>query len=233
MSWRDKIAKAALDNWFGKSVATTPQGIPQIVYRGEHGVRPEGQTFQSRLGSLSFGDLDTANTYARFPNNRVLDKVAEAPRITPGYLKIEKPIVSAPDDPFVDIAHLARQLGKDEAPRLARKYANDIYHTNNWEENFAHRYDSIDELLKARPKAVDELYLDAYKYLDDPAEMALARRRGFDGAVLGGTGENALVPEYRIFDPKQFRSAIPRIYAVPPAATMGAIAAQDQYGAQP
>lgn len=233
MSWRDKIAKAALDKWFGKSVATTPEGVPQIVYRGEHGELPAGQMFQSRLGSLAFGDLNAANTYAMSPNNFVLDKIAKAPRITPGYLKIENPIVNNADDPFVDISHLASKLGKDEATRLAHKFDPAIRNTGNWIENYDREFGSVPELLKAKPKAIDDLYFDVYKYLDDPAEVAALKARGYDGARHIGAGETATDLEYRIFDPKQFRSAIPRIYAAPPAAAMGAAVAQDQYGAQP
>jgi hypothetical protein len=126
MGARDKIAKALADSWFGKSRVVDEAGKPLVVYRGEHGAVPESG-FQTRLPSLSFGDANAANTYAMSPNYH-LDTV-QAPRVTPGHLKIENPIIENRDDPFVDLSHLESKLGADEARRIAELCDSDIRYT--------------------------------------------------------------------------------------------------------
>lgn len=240
MGARDAIARALFDQWFGASKVVHPTtGKPLVVYRGEHGELPAGQVFQSRTpSSLSFGSQDAGNLYAEYPNNR--SDVVAAPRVTPGYLKIEKPVIhDTSGDPFLDVSQLQGALGDREAARIARKYGSNIENTNNWEENYQGRFDDVADLLKREPGELKNLYFDAYHYLDDPTEIAKLRAKGFDGAIYGGSGNTALETEYRIFDPSQFRSAIPKIYSVPAgigvagAATqwpaIGETYAQDQY----
>jgi hypothetical protein len=227
MSWRDKIAQGLLDAWFGKSVVTH-EGKPLVVYRGEHGVPPESG-FQSRLNSLSFGDQNAANTYAMHPNDR--RDFVEAPRVTPGYLKIENPIIHNTDDPFVDLSHLQSKLGTDEAMRIARKFDSDIQYTGNWDENYSHQYDNVKHLLDQKPDELSNLYFDAHKYLDDPEEVLRLKQRGFDGAIHMGNGETATDLEYRIFDPANFRTSLKGAAIAAPAAApaMGALVDQSQY----
>jgi hypothetical protein len=45
-----------------------------------------------------------------------------------------------------------------------------------------------------------------YALLDDPAEVALLRAAGYDGAIHGGSGETAMEAEYRVFSEDQVRS---------------------------
>jgi len=57
---------------------------------------------------------------------------------------------------------------------------------------------SVADLLKRRPQELKNLYFDAYKYLDDPKEVALLRRKGYDGAIHTGNGETSTSIEYRV-----------------------------------
>lgn len=193
-------------DWFGKSHAINLDGTPTVVYRGEHGAPPKDQRFHSRMTSLAFcDDPAVASTYAMHPN--VHKDVAQAPRVSPVHLKIEKPIINNLEDPFIDLAHIEKELGRKEAMRIARKFSNDIEYTGNWDENYANRYASVDDLLKRRPQELKKLYFDAFKYLDDPKEIALLQKKGYDGAIHVGNGETSTSTEYRVFDPSQVRSA--------------------------
>jgi hypothetical protein len=218
-------------DWFGKSQAVTKEGLPALAYRGEHGELPPGQLFHSRTpSSLTFGDLEAANLYATSPN--YLKDVPQAPRVTPGYLKIEKPFVNDPGDPFLDISRIQDEFGTREARRVARKFSGEVMNTGNWFENYDKKFGSVDELLKREPKELRNLYMNAFHYLDDPKEVAKLQARGYDGGIHAGTGATLQDTEYRIFDPAQFRSKfLPAATAAPVG--MGALAAQDQYEAAP
>ena len=199
--------KKEFDDWFGKSHATNPDGTPAILYRGEHGTPPDDKQFHSRLNSLSFcDDPAVASTYAMRPN--VQKDVAQAPRVSPVHLKIEKPIINNLEDPFIDLAHIEMELGLEEAIRIAKKFSSDIEYTGNWDENYAGKYASVVVLLKRQPQELKKLYFDTFKYLDDPKEVALLQKKGYDGAIHVGNGETSTSTEYRVFDPSQVRSAI-------------------------
>lgn len=201
--------RAAFDKWFKGSKVVDDQGKPLVVYRGEHGDLPEGQQFHSRLNSLSFSNKEAAHTYAMEPNNWNDKKnVERSPRVAPVYLQIKKPFIENRDDPFVDLSHIEKQLGRKEAMRIAHKFADDIQYTNNWEENYEGKYDDVADLLKKKPGELKNLYFDLYKLLDDPHEVELMKKKGFDGAIHIGNGETATELEYRVFDPKQVKSAI-------------------------
>ena len=106
------------------------------------------------------------------------------------------------------MAHIEKELGRREAMRIARKFSSDIEYTGNWDENFADKYASVADLLKRHPHELKRLYFDAFKYLDNPKEIALLRKKGYDGAIHLGNGETSISTEYRVFDPSQVRSAI-------------------------
>lgn len=195
--------------WFGQSKAVRPDGTPTVLYRGEHGAPVGGVHLQSRLNSLSFTDgWEAASTYAMSPNNSQLDSVAEAPRVTPVYLKIENPIIENLNDPFVDLSHLVDKLGSREAKRIALKFDRDIRQTGNWNDNYAGEYDNVAQLLKEKPDELENLYFNAYSFLDDPVEVERLKTTGYDGAIHLGDGETATSLEYRVFNPYQVRSAI-------------------------
>jgi ADP-Ribosyltransferase in polyvalent proteins len=198
-----------LIEWFGQSRATEPDGTPAVLYRGEHGALVDDEYLQSRLNSLSFtADRDAANTYALSPNNSQFDSVAEAPRVTPVHLKIENPIIENHSDPFIDLSHLADKLGRREAKRIALKFDRDIRYTGNWEDNYAREYGSVAQLLKKKPNELKNLYFNAHKFLDDITEIERLKEAGYDGAIHIGNGETASVLEYRVFNPRQVRSAL-------------------------
>lgn len=194
--------------WFGDSLVVDAAGNPMVVYRGEHGA-DGGIDFQSRLASLSFGTRDVANAYAGEPNDSA-DR-AEAPRLYPVYLRIENPLVNDPSDPFIELGDVANKLGQDVAEAAARKFAAEIEETDNWDENFADQYDSVDELLDERPEAVRELYTLAWRFFDMPEFVNAAKKAGYDGAIhaeYGTHSEQEEGAEYKVFDQGQVKSAI-------------------------
>lgn len=192
---------------------TDANGKPLVVYRGEHGDNDgieEGAFIQSRLGSISFGSIESANIYAMTPNN-LLDEI-KAPRIIPAKLIIENPIVSDEHDPFIDFTILSEAIGEANATKAFIKYEDEIINTNNWEENFGKRYMSIKEMIDAEPDKLQSLYIDAYHLLDDPAIVEKLIAAGFDGAIHGGNGITAYETEYKVFNIDQIVSA----YAITP-----------------
>lgn len=152
------------------------------------------------------GDPAAASTYAMHPN--VHKDIVQAPRVSPVHLKIEKPIINNREDPFIDLAHIEKDLGQEQAMRIARKFSSDIEYTGNWYENYAGKYASVADLLKRHPQELRNLYFDTFKYLDDPEEVSLLRKKGYDGAIHAGNGETSTSTEYRVFDASQVRSAI-------------------------
>lgn len=193
---------------FAGSKVVDADGKPLLVFRGEHG-RPDGRRFQSRHGSISFGDLAAAKIYASSPNDH-RDWVHE-PRIMPAYLRISKPIMDCETDPFIDLTIIEKALGRDEAIRIAHKFADHIENTGYWYElSQKLRGQGVADLLKRHPAKLAELYFQAFNYLDDAAEVAILKRAGFDGALHCGMGENATDPEYKVFDEAQIIPASPR-----------------------
>lgn len=223
----------ALAAWLRNSFARTPDGKPLVLYRGEHGKttgsnaagRSEGGTepttvprtsreeignaptqFQTRGGAISFGTKEVANTYAMQPNDS--RDTAEAPRVMPVYLKIERPIVNDPHDPFIELSTIATALGEKEAKRIAIKFADQIENTNNWQDDLGKRYKSVREMLKKDPAALSKLFFSVHEYLDDPKEIAKLKAAGFDGAIHQGSGASLDSAEYKVFDESQVKSAI-------------------------
>jgi len=193
-------------NWFGESKAADPSGNPLTVYRGEHGPTDSGD-LQTAIGNYTFtDDPAVASAYAENPNDTRMK--AEQPRVVPAHLSIKNPIFTNLDDPFVEFSELAHKLGRGQAIKFARKHASSIENTNNWEENFADKFRSVEELLAKNPAAINQLYMDAYPLLDDLTFVQAAKKAGFDGAIHRGNGESMDALEYRVFDKKQVKSAI-------------------------
>jgi hypothetical protein len=188
--------------WFKGSLVVEANGDPKVVYRGEHG--DAADAFQSRLPSFSFGSAEAASTYAQNPNNRA--DTAQAPRVFPVYLSIKNPIVNDPDDPFIDFSTIIEAVGEESAARIARRHEGSITGTTNWQDNFASDYEALDYLLKAQPRRLRELYMDAFRILDDKDAVDLLTKAGFDGAIYGGNGETSGQAECRVFDLSQIAS---------------------------
>ncbi len=211
---------AAFKKWFGESVAVErdQEGNPLkprrpvVVYRGEHGVTDA--PIHTRLPSITFtDDPAVASIYATQPNNR--DDQAEASRMIPAYLSIQNPILVNTDDPFIDLSTLRKALGNDEARRIALKFARRIESASWWEESHSNNM-TVEKLLEELREGdrdlaeIDEMFVDAYVYLDDAEEVAALKAKGYDGAIHKGSGESMDALEYRVFDQKQIKSAIPK-----------------------
>ena len=188
--------RAALDDWLGRSVVRSLDGSPLVAWRGEHGA-PCDAAFQTRHGSLSFGDRDTACFYAENPNDRS-DRVV-APRVSAHYLRIERPVMNDPDDPFMDVRLLVKAIGREHAMDAVLVHADGVLRTGMWDEDHRPTWgDDVAGLLRFRPSALDDLYMPAYVLMDDHVVCARLLRAGYDGAVCGGWGENALKTEWRV-----------------------------------
>jgi len=182
-----------------------------VVYRGEHGPLPAtGQAgAHTRRGSLSFGSAAAAAVYASSPSDLRQDEFAQSPRVIPAYLRIENPLIESPDDPFIDVARLSEVLGGEQARRIALKFSAHIEDTGQWQDDFASKNPSVRAYIESAPQEdLETLYFNVYPLLDDPFEVQLLKAAGVDGAIYGGSGENALEPEYRVFSADQVLPAI-------------------------
>lgn len=179
-------------------------GLPVVVYRGEHGVSPD--LVHARTRAVSFGSAAAASEYAQHPNRR--GDVAVAPRVTPAYLAISNPVIANRDDPFIEMGTIVDKLGREKAERIARRFAGYIENTGNWIEGFSQDYDSVEHLLDLEPGWITDLYLDAYPVFDDDEVVAWFLAAGYDGAIHLGNGITALEPEYKVFDHAQIHCAI-------------------------
>ncbi len=187
-----------------EGTVTDEEGEPVIVWRGEHGLREDqDEEFQTRVGSLSFGSLATATVYAKDPNDKTKDRVAKDPRVQGYTIAINNPFINSKDDPFVDVSEIRRKLGPSAVRHVVENLGDRIMNTNNWEEHFAEEFDSPADVLAKAPERVDKLYLDLYAVLDDAEMVKRMKRKGYDGAIHQGMGENFDEIEYRIFDPAQ------------------------------
>lgn len=179
--------------------AVDEAGKPVTTYRGEYGASDMPST---QLGSYTFGSKDAANLYASSPNDS--RNAVEAMKVFPAQLSIRKPLVNTPDDPFVDLKFLRKALGQKEFKRVVNKNADRIENTGAFEELAdAKGYDSLQDLLEKNPKDLDQLYTEIFPILDDPKTVKTLQRRGYDGAIYGGSGATALEPEYRVFSTSQ------------------------------
>jgi hypothetical protein len=199
---REEILRRALADddvraFLADTKAVDADGHPSLCWRGEHGL--SGEPHSTKLAALSFGDVATANLYALSPNDR--DMPAEAPRVAPWLLRIERPLMNCVSDPFLDLSILASAIGREETVAIALRMSSSITDTNHWDENHDAEWGSdVEGLLRFRPDALDELYLPAFNVLDDHAAVALIRQAGHDGAICCGWGENGTMPEWRLFD---------------------------------
>lgn len=177
--------------------------IKITAYRGEHG-KPDGNAFQSRLGALSFGTVESAKYYATSPNNRA--DLIEQSRVIKAELTISNPVMNNPHDPFIDFPIIVSAIGVEKAKTIALEQEGHIANTNNWcELSDEHQCETLTELFDKMgvEAALGELYMDAYPVFDEDRYVQWFREAGFDGLVQGGNGVTAMTPEYKVFDPKQ------------------------------
>lgn len=202
------MASTEFDRWFDGSHVVDDNGLPQKVFRGEHGSTSDGD-FQTVIGNYTFTECpQVASTYAQQPNNRSLSPLAEQPRVTPAYLVIFNPILKLLDDPFAELGELENKLGRAFVTQMAIKHDRHIENTNNWQEEVGLGHKSVESFLTLNPEGLSMLYMDAYVLLDDPEFVKVCKEAGYDGAMHIGNGESATVMEYRVFDRSQIRFAV-------------------------
>jgi hypothetical protein len=182
-------------------------GKPLLVYRGEFGEvdgNPAG--FQATRASYSFGDLRIANIYSKNgpASELTYDGRNRAPKVFAVYLDIRNPVVNW-EDPFIEYPEILAAVGEELALKLLIKHQNYVFHTSNWRERIDPQgtYGDVATLAEKAPHLIKDLYLDIFPILDDHEFIEAAKKRGFDGAIYNGTGENLLRQEYRVFDQSQ------------------------------
>ncbi|KPC17171.1 hypothetical protein [Pseudomonas amygdali] len=143
---------------------------------------------------------------------------AESPRVYPVYLIINKPFTTE-QDPFLDFTLVEKKLGRDIALHFFERYADHVENTDNWasEINGDDKFTGVREFLKLHPERAGELYASIYPFLDDPEFSDILKAKGFDGAIYGGCGENALEPEYRVFEESSVIYALSKDMAPKPS----------------
>jgi len=182
------------------------------VYRGEHG----SELLQSRLASYAFVDsIEVAAVYAHQPNNRAQDAVSKSPRVLHCRLSIQNPLVNTPGDPFIDFPILVAQVGPQIAQRLMLRHADHVVNTGAWDELYAERYASLQELVDQAPEELENLYLQLWPMLDCDESVAELKAAGIDGAIHRGSGVSMNAVEYRVFDLHQID--VEGQYLAPPA----------------
>lgn len=178
-----------------------PDGCPLLVFRGEHG-EPGNTLVQTRQGSITFGDRQTASMYAASPNDR--RDTPTASRVLPAYLRITRPFVNDPDDPYVDAGILRYVLSTDEFEYVLNAHEAGLYYTNAWEElGIVRGYTSVHDLWHNDVEGFDQLPFLVFRILDDPIIVEMLRGKGYDGAVYAGYGYNFERAEYRVFSEDQ------------------------------
>lgn len=187
--------------------------IVVTAYRGEHGAVIDGQTIQTKLGSISFGTVAAAKQYALDPNRR--DDVVVDPRVMKAELTITKPVMNNPDDPFIDFTQIIEAIGIDKTKIIASELKEHVFHTDNWDEFAIEKGEELglsedseifDYLLEKDAQAMlSELYMDAYPVFDSQKYVDWFKAEGFDGVVQGGNGSTACEIEYKVFDPSQIK----------------------------
>lgn len=223
-----KLNDKQLQYFLKDTVVKGKDGLPLLVYRGEHGVLDqENPGLQTRLGSYSFSNPEIASVYAENPNNKTESPIAEQPRIYPAYLRIKNAFCSNPahpDDPFVDFTYIEKTLGTELAVKFFLKYSDYAENTNNWQDeiNGEREFEGVKDFYAKCPARMGELYADIYPFLDDPEFIEALKAKGFDGAEYGGSGANFLANEYRVFDACNIVFALTNEIAAAPIKTMKA-----------
>lgn len=179
---------------------TDEDGKPLVLYRGQHG----STSIQTRLPSISFGTTSAASLYANSPNDQGKDTVAKNPNVTRAHLKIKKPMLNDVDDPFMDLSVLIDAVSDKVVRAAAVRHADHIENTNNWDDISSETgIDFVGQFLEKYPERLADLYTHAFPLFDDTKVIDALNDAGFDGAIYGGVGDNALEAEYRVFDKDQ------------------------------
>lgn len=173
--------------------------IKVTAFRGEHG-NSGTASFQTRLGSLSFGDLETAREYALHPNNK--RDVVHCPRLIQADLSIQRPVMND-EDAFIEFSILIDVLGVEKATRIALDLEGWVSEISIYE--MVEEVGTLEEFLSQYPEKLEELYVQAWPVFDNPVYVEWFMEAGYDGAAFWGAGFNAMEMEYRVFD---FRKSV-------------------------
>lgn len=222
----DALRELPFKDWSEGSVVRDDDGNMKRVYRGEHGNGDPGR-LHTRSTAITFSSLpESASGYATRPNN-TQDGAAKNPRVTPAYLRIAKPWINSPDDPFVDLATIEKVSGRETTLGIIERHSSDIENTGAWEEfSETHDVESVSDAMKKglTDEVIQDLYLLAFPVLDDNAFVASLVAEGYDGAIHAGYGDGPIGEvEYKIFDPAQARSALDTGHRFQPGDDMGQI----------
>lgn len=175
--------------WFASSRAVDEAGRPVVAFQ-------TGGNNVEDAGLLVFGASPV--------------QVEGVHWLAPAYLRIERPLVDSPDDPFIDLALIADSLGGEQAWRIARKFCAAVQTASTWSNGLADHYggDFARFLAEANEDHLRGLCVEAAVLLNDAVEVDLLSAAGFDGAIVGGSGQYAGGPEYRVFSANQVLPAI-------------------------
>lgn len=182
--------------------AVGSDGLPLLVYRGEHGMHDH--FIQSRMPSITFGSQKAAEHYALNPN--VMADVVQIPRVLVARLAIDNPVFNQPHDPLIDWADLVKIIGLAHTYNVFVHFDAHVRNTNAWDRicsKSSRQWTSVQELLDKAPWFAKELCILCYVLLDYTLFVERASWLGFDGAIYQGSGETLTEVEYRVFNPSQ------------------------------
>ena len=168
-----------------------------LVYRGQYGSK--SNKIETRLPSITFSNLESAMQYAFSPNNSS-DNVINS-RVILAKVIINNPVINAKDC-FADFDLLIEKLGEDFIWKMAEKYSEQIYLTDNWQNNYS-KYKTINNLKVNNKNTIYDLYMNAYVLLDDNEFISKSLENGYDGAIHIGNGFTHDTLEYRVFNKNQ------------------------------
>lgn len=168
-----------------------------LVYRGQYGSK--SNKIETRLPSITFSNLESAMQYAISPNN-FNDNVIN-PRIILAKVTINNPVIDAKDC-FADFDLLIEKLGEEFIWKMAEKHSEQIYLTDNWQNNYG-EYKTISNLKANNKNAIYDLYMNVYALLDDNEFISKSIANGYDGAIHIGNGFTHDTLEYRAFNNNQ------------------------------
>lgn len=184
----------------------SPPDLSGVFYRGEVS-SPDTNHLRSKTRAFYFSMVEVANRYADPANTKAGSE--DTPRIYPVRLVMRKPFVNQPNSAYLELSDVAARLGLLEAMRIARKFAQWVEATDQWNDriNVYKRYASVDAYLKCKDGQLGKLYFQAYPFFADTEEVSKLIDRGYDGAIHAGNGYGSEgFPEYCVFNTNQIRS---------------------------
>lgn len=173
------------------------------VWRGQR----RGGEIESMLPTVCFGSRETACVYAESPNDRTIveedvSPVVFAARLAPS--KVFAPFGPGDGDPFIDLETINALLGRDAARRICAEAGEAMRNTNAWGDISAETgFDDLLEAFDAWPEKIPFMPpVLAHEAMRLGWFVDGLRDAGYDAALVGGCGQNALEDEYHALDPR-------------------------------